>query len=115
MPETIEVREGRVELRDRPHTEVEIKSGLTGPQGPQGEKGDKGDPGEDGAPGGSTYTHVQGTSSTSWLVEHNLNRHPSVTVVDSAGTVVLGTVTFVSNTTVRLDFSYPFSGTAYFN
>ena len=33
-----------------------------------------------------TYTYKQTTASSMWVIEHELDRHPSVTVVDSAGT-----------------------------
>lgn len=40
---------------------------------------------------------------------------PAVTVVDSAGTVVIGEVDYLDDNTVRLTFCAAFSGTAYFN
>lgn len=70
-----------------------------------------------GPPGTSdkTYTHIQLSASTSWTITHNLGRHPAVTIVDSAGTVVLGDVTYLSSNQVRLDFSAAFTGNAYLN
>ena len=35
-----------------------------------------------------TFIYEQCTSSDTWVIIHNLNRYPSVTVVDSAGTVL---------------------------
>ena len=61
------------------------------------------------------YIHTQGTSSTSWVVSHNLNKYPSTTVVDSAGTVVIGLVDYDSLNQVTLTFKATFSGKAYFN
>lgn len=61
------------------------------------------------------YTHAQLSANNSWLVPHNLNRYPSVTITDSAGSVVIGNVTYLSPTQIRLDFSAAFSGTAYLN
>lgn len=46
---------------------------------------------------------------------HNLGKRPAVTVVDSAGTVVIGEVDYLDDNTVRLTFCAAFSGTAYFN
>ena len=68
-----------------------------------------------GGSGDRFYTHVQQTPSTVWEVTHGLGKHPSVTVVDSGGTVVIGEVDYTSADSVRLTFSAQFSGTAYFN
>jgi hypothetical protein len=61
----------------------------------------------------SRHVHIQGSPSASWLITHGLGGKPSVTVVDSAETVVIGEVTYISSTQVRIDFSSPFSGSAY--
>ena len=37
-----------------------------------------------------TYTFTQPTPSASWSVTHNMNKYPSVTIVDSAGNIVEG-------------------------
>ena len=37
-----------------------------------------------------TFIYTQGVPSTQWIVRHTLNKYPSVTVVDSAGSVVIG-------------------------
>lgn len=56
-----------------------------------------------------------GSASKVWTVAHNLGKRPAVTVVDSAGTVVIGEVDYLDDNTVRLTFCAAFSGTAYFN
>ena len=61
------------------------------------------------------YTYAQRSSSNKWVVEHNLNKYPSVTVVDSAGTVVLGDVTYDSLNKLTISFKGYFSGKAYLN
>jgi hypothetical protein len=63
----------------------------------------------------STYTYSQITSSATWIITHNLNKRPSITVVDSAGTVVVGEIEYISNNEVKLTFKGGFSGTAYLN
>lgn len=67
------------------------------------------------AEGDKNYVHTQGAAATSWVVTHNLNKFPSVTVVDSGGTVVMGTVVHNSVNQATLSFSAAFSGKAYFN
>jgi len=61
------------------------------------------------------FIHTQSASSSSWVVTHNLNKYPSVTVVDSAGTVVIGAVDYNSLNQATLTFNAPFGGKAYFN
>jgi len=61
------------------------------------------------------YIFNQTSASTTWNVTHNLARRPSVTVVDSAGTVVVGEVTYNSDNALTIQFSAGFSGQAYLN
>jgi hypothetical protein len=67
------------------------------------------------AGGDKTYEHVQSASSATWSVTHGLGKKPSVTVVDSAGTKVIGEVEYVDDNNVTLKFKSTFSGKAYFN
>lgn len=59
------------------------------------------------------HVHTQGAVSSTWTINHTLGGRPSVTVVDSANTVVHGEVQYVSNSQVVVLFSAPFSGYAY--
>lgn len=59
------------------------------------------------------YVHTQGAPSTTWDITHALGGRPSVTVVDSSGTVVYGEVVYNSDTSITVLFSSPFSGYAY--
>lgn len=65
----------------------------------------------------STYTrrhvHTQSIASTDWVIIHTLGGKPSVTIVDSADTHVVGEVKYDSNTQVTVSFTVPFSGYAY--
>lgn len=61
------------------------------------------------------YVHTQSALATAWVVTHNLEKNPSVTVVDSAGTVVIGQVDYDSLNQVTLTFKATFSGKAYCN
>ncbi len=61
------------------------------------------------------YVHTQSSASATWVVTHNLNKNASVTVVDSANTVVIGQVDYDSLNQITLTFSGAFSGKAYFN
>lgn len=62
------------------------------------------------------YTHQQGVPSDVWLIEHNLGKYPSVTVVDSSGAEVEGDVDrSLGLNQLRVTFSGAFSGFAYLN
>lgn len=65
--------------------------------------------------GVATYTHSQQSASNQWVINHELGRHPSVTVVDSAGTEVYGDVHYDNENQVTVTFSAPFSGKAFLN
>lgn len=59
------------------------------------------------------HVHTQGIASNTWNITHALGGRPSVMVVDSAGTMVIGEVLYISDTQVRVSFTAPFSGFAY--
>lgn len=61
------------------------------------------------------YRHVQGSPASVWNVTHNLNKYPSITVVDSSGSAMIGDTQHTSLNTVTITFSAAFSGEAYFN
>lgn len=62
------------------------------------------------ANGGNTrrHVHTQSVASDEWVINHTLGGKPSVTVVDSADTVVIGEVTYNSNSQVTVEFTAPF-------
>lgn len=62
-----------------------------------------------------TYRHVQGAAVTVWNIPHNLSCRPSISVVDSAGNLVIGQVEYLDDNNVRLTFSAAFGGEAYLN
>jgi|TARA_R110000764_G_scaffold45797_2_gene102952 hypothetical protein len=61
------------------------------------------------------YIHTQSSAAEVWVVTHNLAKNCSVTVIDSAGTVVIGQVDYNSINQITLTFKASFSGKAYFN
>ena len=62
-----------------------------------------------------TYTFVQSTSSKVWIINHNLNKYPSVVVVDSGENVVVGDIQYNDLNTLTINFTAEFSGFAYLN
>lgn len=67
------------------------------------------------ATAGATYVHTQNSADSTWVIVHSLGRYPSVTVVDSAGSEVVGDVTYDSDNQVTVRFTAAFSGKAYLN
>ena len=65
--------------------------------------------------GDLSFTYVQGVASTTWNIQHTLGKFPSITVIDTANTVVTGEYTYDDINNVTLTFSAAFAGTAYLN
>jgi hypothetical protein len=61
----------------------------------------------------SRFVFTQALPSDEWIIDHELGGRPSVTIVDSAATTVIGEVSYVSNSRVIVRFTSPFSGFAY--
>ena len=57
----------------------------------------------------------QQSASDTWTVVHNLGKYPSITVVDSAGTVVTGEIVLQTTEQAVISFNGAFSGKAYCN
>lgn len=85
--------------------------GIQGPQGPIGPQGPQGPQGEPSGP--ISYVHTQYSPSATWTISHSLGYYPNVTVSDSAGTIIEGSIVYPTANSVVLTFSAPFAGTAY--
>ena len=75
----------------------------------------KGDQGIQGVGANTTYVYSQGSSSSLWNIHHNLNRYPSVVVVDSENRVNYGDVVYVDQNSLTIGFNYAFAGSAFLN
>ena len=65
--------------------------------------------------GSPTFTFNQASPSATWNITHSLDRYPAVSVVDSAGTVVIGEVQYIDSNNLIVRFSSAFAGKAYLN
>jgi len=63
----------------------------------------------------TTFTFTQGTLSNTWTINHNLDRFPSVTVVDNSNNIVVGAVTYNNSNQIVISFSETVIGKAYLN
>lgn len=61
------------------------------------------------------YIHNQIKSSDVWTIQHNLDKYPSVIIVDSSNSVVIGDITFIDKNSIIVSFVAEFSGKAYLN
>ena len=68
-----------------------------------------------GLTGDKHFTYIKSTPDSVWEITHNLDKYPSVTIVDSAGSVVMGDITYTSKSSLTVTFSAAFSGKAYLN
>ena len=62
-----------------------------------------------------TYFHQQTVASDTWVIVHNLNKYPAVSVIDSAGNEVTGEVYYNDTNTVTVSFKGGFKGSATLN
>ena len=69
-------------------------------------------PGEDEV---DSYIHDQGQAYHVWTIQHNLDKYPSVVVVDNGDDVVHGQINYQSKNTIIITFSAAFAGKAYLN
>lgn len=63
----------------------------------------------------ATFVFEQAIASDTWVINHNLNKKPSVTIVDSADNVVEGAEKYIDKNTIELRFNGAFKGRAYLN
>jgi len=65
--------------------------------------------------GDKNFVFTQNAPATTWTITHNLNKFPSVSVVDSANEIVYGEVIYTNTNSLTVTFTAAFSGKAYLN
>ena len=63
----------------------------------------------------ATFTFTQGVAATTWNINHNLSKFPSVSTVNSNDFLIFGEVEYIDDNNLTLTFSAGFSGKAYLN
>jgi len=63
----------------------------------------------------SHFEFIQGVPATTWDITHNLDKFPSISVVDTADTTVIGSYEYITKNRVILNFSDAFAGRAFLN
>lgn len=61
------------------------------------------------------YTHTQTVSSATWVINHNMNKKPAVTVVDNYENECVGEVEYIDENSLQITFKGAFKGKAYLN
>ena len=61
------------------------------------------------------YVFTQPTNANPWVINHGLNKYPSVSVVNNANITVYGEVDYDSLNQVTITFANPTNGQAFFN
>lgn len=80
----------------------------------EAEQGPPGPPGIGADPSSFSYTHIQATASSEWIVNHNLLYNPNVQIEDSAWDLVTPSKIIHDSTTVlRIQFLGAMSWKAY--
>jgi hypothetical protein len=65
--------------------------------------------------GDKNFVYTQSVPSTLWTITHNLDKFPSVSVVNINNVTMYGNVTYLTENTLQIEFSAGFSGKAYMN
>ena len=65
------------------------------------------------SPGDVAYVHDQPVAGTPWVITHNLNKFPGVTIVDASLRVIEAEVQHVSLNRVDVTFAMPVAGKAF--
>ena len=61
------------------------------------------------------FVFTQAVSSNTWVIQHNLNKFPSVTSVNINNIEMYGEVEFIDLNNLTINFSAAFSGKAFIN
>jgi len=62
-----------------------------------------------------TFVFTQTVPSTTWIVNHDLNKFPSVSIVNINNVSLYGEITYIDENNIQLEFTSGFAGKAYFN
>lgn len=81
-----------------------VSLAAPGPQGPPGPQGSA------GAAGGSVFEHTQSVPSSSWVLDHNLNRKVHVSIFSDSGELVFADVDHGSANQATVTFFTPTTG-----
>ena len=65
--------------------------------------------------GDKHYAHIQSEATTEWVVTHNLDKIPAISIVNENGVEVFGQVIHIDKMVFKIKFSEFMRGRAYCN
>ena len=63
----------------------------------------------------NSYYATGVVAASSWTINHNLGYNPSVTIIDSAGNLSFGKITYLTSLSLQIDFNQNVTGSGYFS
>lgn len=61
------------------------------------------------------FVFEQATSSSIWIINHNMNKRPSIIIVDEYDRVVTGDERYIDDNNIEITFNSAFKGKVYLN
>jgi hypothetical protein len=61
------------------------------------------------------YVHSQSVAALEWIVDHSLDKYPSVSVVNDSGNEIIGEISHVSENQIAVRFDIAVTGKVYCN
>lgn len=68
-----------------------------------------------GGGGDKSFVYSQSVAAATWSITHNLNKYPSVSVVDSGLNTVYGNIEYIDTNSLTITFKSAFGGKAFLN
>lgn len=65
--------------------------------------------------GDKTFVYTQSAAAETWIIQHDLDKFPSVSVVNNNNVGMYGEVIYIDENNLQIEFSAGFSGKAYMN
>jgi len=65
--------------------------------------------------GDKHYIHIQSDATTEWVITHNLDKIPAISVVNEAGIEIFGQINHIDKMVSKVKFSEVMRGRAYCN
>jgi len=65
--------------------------------------------------GDKHYIHVQSDGAIEWVVTHNLDKIPAISIVNESGIEIFGQITHIDKMVSKIKFSEMMRGRAYCN
>jgi len=62
-----------------------------------------------------SFIFEQGISSDVWEIQHNLDKYPAISIVDTAGNEIIANIQYINRNNVKITMTSAFKGKAYLN